>query len=95
MNNIHMIARYKNLGIQGVCPTGKFPALQAKIGTNGWVNKVHLITHTQGQELLLHERRPLNEIIQVALALEVYREAEEEGEEEVAGEQFLWDNPHL
>jgi hypothetical protein len=60
----------------------KFQGLPGRIGTSGWDNKVHLITHTQGQELLLRERRPLNEIIQVALALEVYREAEEEGEEE-------------
>jgi hypothetical protein len=74
MSNIHMIDHYKNLGIQQVCRMVKFPALQAKIGTNGWGNKTLSIKHILDPELLLHELRPLNEIIQVALAVEVDRE---------------------
>ena len=86
MNNTHMTVRYSNLGIPGVCRMVKFQGPPGRIGTSGWGNKVHLITHIQGQELLPHERRLLNEIIQVALALEVYREAE--GAVEGEGEEL-------
>lgn len=95
MNNTHMTVRYKNLGIQQVCPTEKFPALQAKIGTNGGRNKTLSIKHILDPELLLHERRPLNEIIQAGLAEGADRGAEGAVAEEEVVEQFLWDNPHL
>lgn len=91
MNNTHMTVRYKNPGIQGVCRMVKFQELRGKIGMSGWGNKVHLITHIQGQELLPHERRLLNEIIQVALAGEVYGEVAGVADTVVAAEdQFLW-----
>jgi len=63
---------------------------RGKIGMSGWGNKTLSIKHILDPELLLHERRPLNEIIQVVLAEEVYGEVVEEVDTVAAAEgQFL------
>jgi hypothetical protein len=75
MSNTHTIERYKNLGIQEVCHTVKFPELQARVGMIGWGNKKLSIKHTQVLEFRLHEQQPLNETILAVLVVEAYGEA--------------------